>query len=161
MYNNFTPNYPILSNGQPSMTMSVYDNPLKFWEEWNRVYAECKTYMKNQYELQIQQQMQQRLNLLMCITPSKIQTTPLAVNQTFALSNPTIQKAMEAIGSITGWNQNAVLMTMLGFANLAIRGRFIVHPESNWNEHTPLYTMVVSESGTMKSKLYEIGAAPF
>ncbi|MBQ9453503.1 MAG: DUF3987 domain-containing protein [Desulfovibrio sp.] len=141
----------------------VPPNSVNTWDtmEINKAYNEFKKLQSNIYDVQMYQQLVQKMQQLMYKMPLQLHTTPPFNSFYYQIGNPVLQDTINTLVNITGWNYEAVTLTVLSFLNSAMRGRFFVHANANWLEHMPLYTMLVAESGTMKSKLFEILCAPF
>ena len=160
----FNPNiqpYNIFSNGFSNTI--VQPDPVSTWNmiEINRAFNEFKKLQNNIYDEQMCQDLIQKMQQMMYKPPLQLPTTPPIDTNYNYIGIPVLQNTIASLSEITGWNIEAVTLTVLSFLNAAMRGRFIVHANANWQEHTPLYTMLVAESGTMKSKAFEILCTPF
>ena len=161
MINSNIQHYNIFPNAYSNTI--VPPNSVNTWDtmEINKAYNEFKKLQSNIYDVQMYQQLVQKVQQLMYKMPLQLHTTPPFNSFYYQIGNPVLQDTINTLVNITGWNYEAVTLTVLSFLNSAMRGRFFVHANANWLEHMPLYTMLVAESGTMKSKLFEILCAPF
>ena len=61
---------------------------------------------------------------------------------------------------LTGWNKIDVLVTMLGYINSAMRGRYKVSIRPEWDEPVIIYQMIIANPGQNKSLLHKQMNAP-
>ena len=127
----------------------------------NAAFSASEKLTSNIYDVRMRQILAQKLYQISSRTPTPLKVLTQTPSDKFIIGNDILSNTQNALSNITGFDLASVLATILGYANAAMRGRYIVHPTSTWIEHTNLYTMLIAESGTRKSKLHEVLSAPF